>query len=230
MATPFLPGEPSEQKPDASSSLLEQTGELNDFGAAQGNTDNDELMKEVDSHDTPNAGAGVEYSGGRLVPFGGGLPLQTFPLRITAGPSNLDEPLQIQGRPPKRPRVDTSGPITVELPKSQHGIKANQALAEQVKTLKSLHQTTLDGHSRTLAEYQYDMETFRRTIQERIDQTEAAAHKDRKRADVLQDLIKNNEEARARAASEAAERENKMTQALMDMKVRVVGAMEVFYS
>lgn len=231
MATPFPPGEPSKQIPGASSFLIEQSGAPNDFGASQGNTDNDEVMTEINPYNTPDAGAGAENS----VLLGGGLPMQTLPLRITAGPSNLDELPHIQGRPPKRPRVDApeeedhrSGAITVELPKSQQGIKANKALTEQVKNLKSLHQNTLDGHNRTLDEYRNEMDVFRRTIQEHINQTEATAQEDRKRADALQVLIKNNEEAQAHAASEAAEREQKMIQALTDMKVRVVGAMEVF--
>lgn len=235
MATPFPPGKPSEQKPDASLFLIEQNGAPNAFGASHGNADNDEVMSEINSYDTPDPGAGAANSGSHLVPVGGELPMQTLPLRITAGPSNLDELPHIQDRPPKRPRVNApedqdhqSGAIAVELPKSQQGIKANKALTEQVKTLKSLHQNTLDGHNRTLEEYRNEMEVFRRMIQERIDQTEATAQEDRKRADALQVLIKNNEEAQVRAASEAAEREQKMIQAMTDMKVRAVGAMEVF--
>ncbi|KJA15821.1 hypothetical protein HYPSUDRAFT_207558 [Hypholoma sublateritium FD-334 SS-4] len=225
MEMPFPPGEPSEQKPEASSSLIEQTGAPNDLVASPGNTDNDEVMRENDLYDTPGAGAGAENRGGHLVAVGGGLPMQTLPLRITAGPSNLGELPHIQGPRLKRPRVDTpeeqdhqSGAITVELPKSHQAIRANQVLTQQVRTLKSLYQSTLDGHARTLEEYRNDVGTYRRTMQERINQTEAAAQEDRKRADELQAFIKDCKEAQVRAASEAAEREQKMIQTLTDMK------------
>lgn len=226
MATPFRPGEPSEQKPSASSLSTQQNGAPHDFGgASQGNTGDDEIMRDANySYDTPSADA--ENTRDLVLP-GDGLPMQPVPLLITAGPSNPDELPHIEGRPPKRPRVGgleehdySAGEIAVELPKShqKQSIKANQLLAQQVEGLRILHKKTVSEHNKTLHQYQNEMSDFRHAVQERMDQTEAATQADRQRMEDLQAIIKSN----ADAQTAAAKREETMLQVMQDLKVMAI--------
>lgn len=233
MATPFLPREPPEQNPGASSLSTEQDGAPHDFGgASQGNTGDDEIMRDVNySYDTPSADA--ENTRDLVLP-GYGLPMQPLPLLITAGPANPDELPHVEGRPPKRPRVNgleehdhSSEGIAVELPKShqKQSIKANQLLTQQVEGLRILHVKTVSEHNRTLHQYRNEMADFRNTVQERMDQTEAATQAERQRAEDLQAIIKSNADARVAAAK----REETMLQVMQDLKVRTIRLTEAPY-